>query len=206
MMKRVFFASLLMAGVMLFGTQSAMAVSIGFSPSSPLVGVTTGDLFDVDIVVSDLGGEIVSAFDLDVTYDASVLNATGYKFASQVAGGGMLGDWSWFETYNNDDTSLPFQNPLAIAGIVDLFETSLLSDAALATLQGGGPVTLATISFKAIADAASTELGFDWTGINDVKGRNNGVIIPGTVPEPASLALLALGLAGMGFSRQRKKA
>jgi len=200
-MKQLLMSALLAAGVAAVGPAPASAVSIGFSPASP-ISVLTGDTFSVDLVVSDLGSEVVSAFDVDVTYDTGLLNPIDYIFSSEQIGGGPLGDWSAFETVNNDDF---FVDPFATAGIVDLFETSLLSDTELAALQGGGPVTLATIEFEAI-DNGDANLNFIWDAFNDVKGRNNKPIIPSSVPEPTTIALYGLGLALVGLAGLRRKA
>ena len=66
-----------------------------------------------------------------------------------------------------------------------------------------------TLRWYITADNATERAGFashlpggDGGGLADV-GQN--LRINGTVPEPASLALIGLGLAGMGFSRKKKK-
>jgi len=200
-MKQLLMSALLAAGVAAVGPAPASAVSIGFSPASP-ISVLTGDTFGVDLVVSDLGSDVVSAFDVDVTYDMGLLSPIDYAFSSEQIGGGPLGDWSMFETVNNDDFTV---DPFATAGIVDLFETSLLSDTELAALQGGGPVTLARIEFEAI-DNGDANLGFIWDAFNDVKGRNNKPIIPSSVPEPTTIVLYGLGLALAGLAGLRRKA
>ena len=60
----------------------AAAISIGFQPVAQTIN--GGDAFTVDVVVSGLTSvsEIVSAFDLDVTYDPSILATTGITFSN----------------------------------------------------------------------------------------------------------------------------
>lgn len=205
MIKRVYFAALLMASLMLFSTQSAMAVTIGFS-TGPSLTVTNGESVFVDIVVSDLGAEAVTAFDLAVAYDVSVLDGVGVTYGTQLGdpgvdtvNGGFLGDD-------------PFNSWIDGPGFVDLWDISYLYDWELQDLQGDGPVTLATIEFLATTDDAevTTQLSFFWDEWNDVKGLNNRVIIPGSdpvpgvVPEPGSLLLFGAGIMGFMFSRRRR--
>ena len=47
-----------------FAARDASALTLSFSPSSVSAGI--GDSVGVDVVVSDLGTELVAAFDLDV--------------------------------------------------------------------------------------------------------------------------------------------
>lgn len=155
---------------------------------TPVVGATT---VGVDVVVGNLGNEIVSAYDLDVTYDVGALTFANLTFSLN------LGDSSLFEA---------LEGVVDTAGLVDFFSVSLLSDDDLFALQGGGPVTLATIEFTG-SDASSLAFA-NWGDFNDVKGRRNQVIIPGNVPEPATYALIALGLVGSmvpGAVRRRRE-
>jgi len=162
------------------------AVTIDFVPASPYA-VTSGGTLSVAVVVSGLGGDIVSAYDLDVLYDSGVLTPAGTPVAFSL----MLGDSAFFEVLESTNTS--------VAGVLDFAAVSLLSDAALLTLQGGSSVTLATMTFDVIADA-TTALAFSWTAGNDIKGANNRVIFP--TPEPGTLLLIAAGLVVAAMRRR----
>ena len=178
----------------------AGAVAIGLSPSSQDVEV--GDVASVDVVFSDLGDEVISAYDLDVTYDASILRPREILFGS------ALGEAAFLEVFEAGDLSL--------AGVVDLAALSLLDDDTLALLQGGGPLAVATLVFDTIA-AGTAELDFAFDAFNDVKGRDAAVLGldvsgatiavagdgggpggpgPGSpIPEPSAALAFALGAA-----------
>jgi hypothetical protein len=176
------------------------AIGIGFDPD--LQSVELGTAAAVDIVFSDLGGEIISAYDLDITYDASVLDATGVVFTT------ALGDEFSFEVLGDSDVSIP--------GFVDLAQLSLLPDAALAGIQAGDDVAVASIRFDAVG-VGTTDLAFSFDEFNDVKGLD-GAILPivvgggsvsvtrqsvAPVPEPSAALLFAVGVVVLvGVGRQ----
>jgi len=160
--------------------------------------VLVGESVTVDIVLSDLAGEVVSAYDLDVIYDDSVVLATGVSFS------GMLGDPLLWEVFQDAD--------LSVAGLVDLAELSLLSDAALLALQGGDSVIVASIEFEAIASGISP-LGFVFDAFNDVKGLRAqplDLAVEGgsvsAIPEPGSFLLFLAGTAVVGFALRKASA
>lgn len=199
-MKRLILSALLSAGIALLGVQSASAVTIDFSPAVPAT-VASGDTLSVDIVASGLGtapADIVSAFDILVSFDSAVLTPTGFSFNTN------LGDPGLFEALNNDTEGT---DPFAVAGLADLFEVSLLSDADLLTLQSGlgsyPSVALASITFSAIADG-NPNVSFVWDAFHDVKGSRNVPIYP--TPEPGTILLMAAGIAGLGLGRRKLRA
>lgn len=182
-------STLIIPFLALIGAQSAHAISIN------LISTFTTNTAVVDIFAAGLYGQIVAAYDLDVGYDNSKLNATGVTFGPNLGG----------PVDSLQDFNL-------MPGIVNVAEVSLLIDpnapdpeAALTALQAGkDPLYLASINFDCANNECDPNQQFQllWTAGKDVKGRNNQVIAPTSVPEPTSFALFTLGLAALAW-RQR---
>jgi len=174
--------------------QSAAGATIGFEPTAQSVGL--GNPVTVDVWVRDLGGEIVSAYDLDILYDATLVNALGVSFGSG------LGDAATFEVLESFDVDTP--------GIVDLAQVSLLSDADLLGLQGGDEVRLGTLVFETLAEGTTT-LAFHFDAVNDIKGANAVILaVVGeegsieVIPEPSTGLLVGLGLMLLASRRSAR--
>ncbi len=178
-MKKLIFISLLALLCGWLVSVPARAVSIGLDPSSR--EVQAGDTLSVDVVVSGLGKLIVTAFDLDVLYEPSLLESLGINF------GPWLGDPAAFEVI--EDPTGPATGP----GVLDFSAVSLLSDTNLKALQQSaqGTLTLATLNFNVLASGTAA-LQFSW-------GPGNMIVL---APEPGTVLLLAGGLLIGAFCRR----
>ena len=194
----------IMALPLLLFPATSQAISINFNPLTQ--NIPLGSSFDVDIVVSGLEAvspnEIVSAYDLQVSYDESLLSTTGFSFGFFLNGG---------------DSFLSFQDvDLSNSGIVNLSELSLLFDFELDPLQPDS-ILLATLRFYALGPGTSS-LTFipDPTFGVDVKGLNDQIlplsfnsasvtVVSQAVPEPSTLLLFGVGLVFLAIGRRRLK-
>lgn len=183
----------------------ANAITIDFYPVN--ANVALGESFAVDVVVWGLpdaqpGGEIVSAFDLDVLYDANVLSASGFEFSDAL---GLVG----IDALTSSSTQ---------PGRIDFASVSFLDSSSLFGLQDLDRLVLGRLLFDAIGlgESLLTFDSFTAPGVllvgtdpftslclTSIGSARINVSEPVSVPEPATLWLMLSGIAYIAWSRRR---
>jgi hypothetical protein len=180
------------------------AITIGFDPS--IQDVSLGDPAAVEVFITGLGDyspPSLSAFDLEITYDPSILSMTTVIFGDPILGDQL----DLFGLGGNP------QGVFNIApGVENIFEISFDFPGDLEAFQAS-TFTLATLIFDTISPGSSL-LSIYIYAISDASGYSlygdteTGVInVTSTapIPEPATLLLLGSGMAGIGIVRRFRK-
>lgn len=199
-MKKLLSAISIAAGMALAAGSANAAIALSFTPSSSHINV--GDLVSIDVSISGLGAQVLSGYDLNFLYDASVLN------------------WGSITIYQSPFGTDPFSdylardNGLAQGGNLGFDITSFLTDAELSATQSDD-FLLFNFIFKGMADGVTNfTLGTDpdferlFVGLDALAldvNVGNACIAVGTgncqtIPEPGTAALLAIALLGAGVT------
>jgi PEP-CTERM motif len=194
------FVTMLGAAWLLLLTGLAGAITLQIDPSNQ--DVTTGSTVNAELVVSGLGSAAapsLSTFDLDVTFDDSILSFLDFTFGDPI-----LGDQLDLSSLGSITAVSPG------VGTVNLFELSFDTSTDLDTLQAGS-FTLGTLRFGALSTGVSA-IGISVNALGDANGDPLTAEIVGgrvavsaaQVPEPASVLLLLAGVVGFAGFRARE--
>lgn len=182
----------------------AHATLITFVPSDSNVGL--GNSTSVDLVISGLGDEILTGFDLDVIFDDTLLSFDGFTFGTDCSGFSCLDVFGLGSLQDVIDYGF---------GVVNVFELSFDFDEDLFDFQPDTFV-LGTFTFTGLEFGISALDIFVWELAGEyVFDEDQGFFVASSVaadvqgglievPEPGTLLLFLSGLLSLALTQKNK--
>jgi len=228
------FATTADASVIFTGSSGSRAATVDFSLSGTtltvtLINTSSADVVDPGGVLAAVFFDLANGDDPLLTKTSAITDGTTYAGGSIVSGAGTVvgGEWAYLNGLNQYGANSGISSAgLGIFGAGDVFPGSNLFGPAspngiqygitsagdnVATGNAGissDPLTRNSVIFTlgnftgSLSDISNVTFQYDasLTAISVASAREGG-----TVPEPGTVALLGLGLAGMAFIRRRNQ-
>lgn len=184
-----------LSAVALLATASINAQAVMLSFDGP-TSVNEGDSFTMDLVASGFETEDLSAFDIDVLFDNTLLDFTGYTLGTE------LTDLFIGQVDLSFGESVGKVNLAEVSGLLDFTaqpDSFVIGSLTFDALQAG----IASFSFDYV-ELTDGDL-FSPSTILNVDSSNTLDVAVAEVPAPASALLFALGLVMVGAQRYKKR-
>jgi hypothetical protein len=204
----------LIAIILLSVSISASATVIPFSISGSYTqGGSSSDITATTISVGGAGSFVLDPGFSGRYFDFSFAEAGGGTFSTI---GTEIGGYYFLDSYNAGETvglgDFGFHVSTASSSTADDWDTILVADATagvwdsshsgyLGFQSAGG--YFGWIEYDFVRDGSLSTISFLRGAYNDVAREDIAI---SAVPEPATIALMGLGLAGIGFARKKKQA
>lgn len=179
---------------------------VTFTPSSTQIAV--GGTVNIDIHISGLDDEVLSAYDLNLLWDPGVVQYSVFGLSSIHYGSAMYGFGDPDGTINSQGNAGAWLNSLEeddwlVANQADsflLFSIQMTGMADGATTLAFGPnADFQRLFIGLNAEVLDVQLGSACIAVGNGSCDNR-------VPEPAGYGLAAIALLGAGWARRQRKA
>jgi hypothetical protein len=198
---------LLAISLVLFAAGSASAVSLWLGPSSYSHWAENGTSTTVDLLIQDVKDPGVDTLQLILTFDTSLLQATGIAAEDLEVMGTVF--YEAFVDIDGEAYTTFGVDPFAPDNVNGQMSFTLWN---VGSLGATGCGTVATITFTTDSSNEGTS-ALDYTSwlLEPTTGKPithkalNGSIRVGPIPEPATLMLVAAGMAALGGYARKKK-